>query len=69
MAYVDPNYKYKKEFITAVNNGIEHYPYNPSGIFQTPQNGTTAIEGPHFPQPHKWYASAVIKNGVIVSVK
>ena len=69
MAYVNPNYKTKKEFLTAVKEGKSHYPYNPSGMFETPQNGTTVIEGPHYPKPHRWYASVVIKDGKVVSAK
>jgi hypothetical protein len=69
MAYVDPNYKTKKEFITAVKAGILHYPYNPSGMFPQRQNGTDVIEGPHYPKPHKWYSSVVLRDGIVVSAK
>jgi hypothetical protein len=31
--------------------------------------GTVYLEGPHFPLPHKWYATAIMKDGVVVSVK
>ena len=27
------------------------------------------LEGPHFPEPHRWYAQATVKDSVIVSVK
>lgn len=69
MAYVDPNYKTKKEFKDAVKAGIQHRPYNPSGMFPEPNTGTVYIEGPHYPKPHTWYATCIVKNGVIVSVK
>ena len=69
MAYVNPNYKTKKEFLTAVKEGKSHYPYNPSGMFDPPRNGTTVIEGPHYPKPHRWYASVVVKDGKVVSAK
>jgi hypothetical protein len=68
MAYVEPNYKTKKEFKEAVKAGVTHWPYSP-GPFGVPQNGNITIEGPHYPQPHKWYADCVVKDGVIVSVK
>jgi hypothetical protein len=32
-------------------------------------DGPGAIEGPHYPKPHKWYAAVVVKDGVIVSAK
>lgn len=69
MAYVDPNYKTKKEFKDAVAAGREHRPYNPSGMFATKQDGTEFIEGPHYPQPHRWYAQVTVQNGVVVKVK
>jgi hypothetical protein len=34
-----------------------------------PQNGVLTFEGPHYPAPHKWYAQAIAKDGVIVKVK
>jgi hypothetical protein len=34
-----------------------------------PKNGTFCCEGPHYPEPHKWYATCTAKDGVIVSVK
>jgi hypothetical protein len=37
MAYVDPDYKSKKEFKGAVMAGVKHKPYNPSDIFAEPQ--------------------------------
>lgn len=69
MAYVDPNYKTKKEFITAVKAGKLHTTYNPSGMFPTCQNGNDVIEGPHYPQAHKWYATAHVQNGIVTTAK
>jgi len=34
-----------------------------------PLNGTFCVEGPHYPQPHKWYATCTAKDGVIIKVK
>ena len=34
-----------------------------------PTNGTVFLEGPHYPEPHRWYAQATLKNGVVVAVK
>lgn len=31
--------------------------------------GTVYLEGPHYPQPHKWYATAVMENGIVKKVK
>ena len=69
MSYVEPDYKHKKQFVEAVNNGVKHRPFSPSGFFAPPQNGTDVIEGPHAPAPHQWYASVVIENGFVTKVK
>lgn len=69
MAYVDPNYKTKKEFVSAVKAGYKHYTYNPSGMFPVCQNGTDVVEGPHYPQPHRWYASVTVKDSVVIKVR
>lgn len=69
MAYVDPDYKSKKDFALAVKNGVPHRPYNPSGLFPEKENGRVAIEGPHYPKPHRWYADCDVENGVITKVR
>ena len=69
MSYVNPNYPTKKAFIEAVKAGKAHYPYNPSGMFETLQNGTMTVAGPHYPKPHRWYAAVVVKDGKVVSAK
>lgn len=68
MSYVNPNYKSKKEFKEAVLAGVVHETYNPSGMFPTTQNGSDVIEGPHYPKPHKWYASVVVEDGKVARV-
>lgn len=69
MSYVNPDYKTKKEFITAVKAGKEHQTYNPSGMFPTPQNGHDVVEGPHYPKPHKWYAAVTVAGGIVKTAK
>lgn len=69
MSYVDPNYKTKKEFVAAVKAGVKHSTYNSSGMFPVKQDGNDVIEGPHYPAPHKWYASVVVAGGIVVRAK
>lgn len=68
--YTVINFKTKKSLKEAVENGekIEVYQPGPFGN-GNPINGKVALEGPHYPEPHRWYASAVIENSVVVSVK
>ena len=68
MAYVDPNFKTKKALKEAVKNGSLLKTYNPSGMFDTCQNGSDIIEGPHYPESHRWYARVEVECGIIVKV-
>jgi len=67
--YTDKNYKTKKELVADFKEGKKIGVYQPGGIFPSQTDGTVCIEGPHYPQPHKWYATATIANGIITKVK
>ncbi len=67
--YAMGNPKTKKELKERVAAGRKVEAFQPGGLFEGPKNGTVCIEGPHYPQPHKWYATCVIKDGIIQSVK
>lgn len=69
--YTDKNFKTKKALKEAVAAGEEVTVYQPNNIFNIPSdgNGTVYLEGPHYPEPHKWYAQATLKDGKVVSVK
>jgi hypothetical protein len=68
MSYVNPNFKTKKSFKEAVKAGKIVTVFNP-GLGKPPINGIATIEGPHYPEPHKWYAEALIKDGKVIDVK
>jgi hypothetical protein len=67
MAYTDTNFKTKKALKEAVAAGHRIGVFSP-GPFPVASNGTVYLEGPHYPQPHKWYAQATVKNGIIVKI-
>jgi hypothetical protein len=67
MAYVDPNFKTKKALKEAVAAGDTVYVYS-NGPFPCKQNGTEYIEGPHYPEPHKWYAQVTVVDGKVTRV-
>jgi len=69
MAYAEGNPKSKKVLKEWVASGRQVRIFNPSGIYPTKDNGREYLEGPHYPQPHKWYAQVEMKDGIIVSVK
>jgi hypothetical protein len=66
--YVEPNFKSKKAFKEAVAAGQLVTVFSP-GPFPAPTQGKAYIEGPHYPEPHKWYAQVEVKDGVVVKVK
>ena len=66
--YTVTNYKTKKALKEAVAAGVQVRLYAP-GLGQPVENGTEYLEGPHYPEPHKWYASVEMRDGVVVKVK
>jgi len=38
------------------------------GPYPAPENGTATIEGPHFPEPHRWYARVKVRDGMVEKV-
>jgi hypothetical protein len=69
MAYVSPNFKTKKALKEAVKAGQRVTVFSPGGIGRAPYNGKDCVEGPHYPEPHRWYAEVTITNGVVTAVK
>ena len=67
MAYVDPNFKTKKALKEAIKAGQSIYVFQP-GLGTVPNDGSIALEGPHYPKPHTWYASGKMAGGKLVSV-
>lgn len=67
--YTTTNYKSKKALKADLAAGKEITYFQPGGMFPTPTDGSFTLEGPHYPEPHRWYAQAVAKNGKIISVK
>ena len=68
--YTTTNFKTKKALMDAVANGekVTYYQPGPFGGNE-PRDGSIVLEGPHFPEPHRWYAQAKVVDGFIVSVK
>lgn len=67
MAYTSTNFKTKKAFKEAVKAGEQIRVWSP-GPFPVESNGTVLIEGPQYPQPHRWYATAEVVDGYVVKV-
>jgi len=65
--YVQPNFKTKKALKEAVKAGQDVSVFSP-GPFPCPQDGRVAVEGPHYPKPHTWYAQVLAKGGQVQKV-
>lgn len=67
--YTDKNFKTKKALKEAVANGekLTYYQPGPFGGNEK-RDGKITLEGPHYPAAHTWYATAEVKDGVIVKV-
>lgn len=65
--YVSPNFKSKKALKEALKAGQTVTVFSP-GSFPCPQSGKVCVEGPHYPEPHRWYGSATVEGGRVVSV-
>lgn len=67
MAYVSPNFRSKKALREAVKVSKRVTVFSP-GPFPVASEGKVAVEGPHYPEPHRWYATVIVKNGQVLKV-
>lgn len=65
--YTETNFKSAKALRDAVKAGQQVRCFSP-GPFPCPKEGTVHLEGPHYPKPHTWYATATLRDGIVVSV-
>ena len=65
--YVSPNFKTKKALKEAIAEGKEVTVFSP-GPFPCPQQGGVSVEGPHYPEPHRWYARVDVLDGLVARV-
>jgi len=71
--YTEINFKSKKALKEAIAKGEQLKVFQPNDMFHVGDKVKTgihnvALEGPHYPQAHSWYASAKLENGIIKSV-
>lgn len=65
--YTETNFKTKKALKEAVKAGAKVRCFSP-GPFPCPTQGTVCLEGPHFPKPHTWCATAYLEDGIVTKV-
>jgi hypothetical protein len=67
MTYVSPNFQTKKALKEALSQGKTVSVWEP-GVGTAPRNGAVWLEGPHFPQPHRWYGEGIVKDGKLIKI-
>jgi hypothetical protein len=65
VAYTDINFKTKKALKEALLAGKKIRVYQP-GPHGGSLEGEVFLEGPHYPEPHKWYAICRVKDGEVI---
>jgi len=68
VAYTKTNYKTKKALKEAFKRGDVIHVFQPGMFGPQVPDGPVALEGPHYPEPHKWYASVEVKDGKITKI-
>jgi hypothetical protein len=65
--YVTPNFPNKKALKAAVAAGERVEVFSP-GPFPAKTEGRMSVEGPHYPEPHRWYAVVEVSGGAVTKV-
>lgn len=71
--YTIRNYKSKKELVADYTAGVKIPVFQPNAEmfgkdpFNNP-DGRACIEGPHYPQPHKFYIAVEIRDNIIYKI-
>ncbi len=67
--YVHGNPRTRKALVDMVKSGNPVKLFSPMmAIHEPPRNGDEFVEGPHYPEPHRWYAKVRIENGLVTKV-
>ena len=68
MTYASINFRTKKAFREAVESGREVRLWNP-GLGAPKSDGSESVEGPWYPEPHRWYANVEVREGRVTKVR
>jgi hypothetical protein len=68
MTYTVQNFPSAKAVREALKSGPLPL-YQPGPFGPSVPDGLVFLEGPHYPQPHKWYLAGIAKNNLLVSLK
>lgn len=66
--YSSINFKTKKAFREYVESGKKVSLFAP-GLGSPKENGIEYVEGPWYPQPHTFYATVEVSDGIVTKVR
>lgn len=66
--YTVENFKTKKALKEAFKSGKVIEVFQPGPFGPQAKDGSCCIEGPHYPEPHRFYVTATIKDGKVVKL-
>ena len=69
MAYTQFNYRTKNEIKEDLEAGEKVRVYQAGPFGPDVPDGAVALEGPHFPEPHRWYGEGIVKDGILQEIK
>lgn len=67
--YTVKNYQSKKALVEDFKAGKRIECFQPGPFGPEAKDGVAVIEGPHYPQPHRFYVEVTLKDGAIVAIK
>lgn len=67
--YTERNFKTKKALRESFERGDFIGVYQPGPFGTGREQGIKCLEGPHYPQPHTWYAEGQVENGQLIALK
>lgn len=71
MAYVSPNFPTKAALKRAVKAGDRVTVFQPNadvtGFDMPVHDGRVSVEGPHYPEPHRWYGTVEVNADNVVT--
>jgi len=69
MSYTVIDFKTKKALKEAFARGEQIEVYQPRLLGPKALNGVAHLEGPHYPEPHTWNATAIVKDNIIIRLE
>lgn len=67
--YCTTNFKTKKAVKQAIAAGEEVTVFSPAFAKENTKEGICYLEGPHYPEPHRWYGQGILKDSKLIAIR